>query len=103
MTELSQPQQQSKTLEPWEIEWQRCKPLIEKAVKYQDEYSIEDVEEILRQGFFTLWPGKNSAIITQIVDFPQMKAMNIHFAGGEFQELQSIFFNIEQFAKKTGI
>ena len=45
MTELSQLQQQSKTLEPWEIEWQRCKPLIEKAIKHQDMYSIEDVEE----------------------------------------------------------
>ena len=103
ITELSQPQQQSKILEPWEIEWQRCKPWIEKAVKHQDEYSIEDVEEILRQGFFTLWPGKNSAIITQIVNFPQIKAINIHFAGGEFQELQSMLSNIEQFAKDTGI
>ncbi len=104
ITELSQPQQQSKILEPWEIEWQRCKPWIEKAVKHQDMYSIEDVEEQIRKGIFALWPGKNSAIITEIVVFPQIKIMNLIFCGGDYSELQSIVeTSIEQFAKEIGI
>ncbi len=104
ITELSQPQQQSKILEPWEIEWQRCKPWIEKAVKHQDMYSIEDVEEQIRKGIFALWPGKNSAIITEIVVFPQIKTLNILFCGGDYSELQSIVdTSIEQFAKQLGI
>ena len=31
--------------EPWEVEWDRCKPYIAKAVKHQDSYTIEGVED----------------------------------------------------------
>lgn len=91
-------------LEPWEVEWKRCKPWIEKAIKHQDMYNIDDVENQIRKGFFTLWPGKNSAIITEIVVFPQIKIMNLLFCGGDYSELQSIVdTSIEQFAKQLGI
>ena len=41
------PQQE---LEPWEIEWKRCKPLLVKAMKYQDTYTIDDIEDKIRNG-----------------------------------------------------
>ena len=31
--------------EEWEVQWQRCKPLLVKAMKYQDTYTIEDIED----------------------------------------------------------
>ena len=52
---------------PWEQEWTRCKPFIEKAVKYQDSYTIDDIEDKIRSGIFHLWPGKRSAYITEFV------------------------------------
>ena len=89
--------------EPWEIEWERCKPYIAKAVKHQDSYTIDDIEDKIRGGIFHLWPGKKSAYITEFVMFPQLNAMNLLFCGGDYKELEEILPHIEEFAKKAGI
>jgi hypothetical protein len=74
-------------LPEWQEQWQRCKPYIEKAVKYQDSYTIDDIEDKIREGLFHLWPGERSAIVTQFVLFPQMKGLNILFCGGGIKRL----------------
>ena len=89
--------------EPWEIEWERCKPYIAKAVKHQDSYTIDDIEDKIRNGIFHLWPGKKSAYITEFVIYPQVKALNIPFCGGDYKELEEMFSSIETFAKQAGI
>ena len=89
--------------EPWEVEWDRCKPYIAKAVKHQDSYTIDDIEDKIRQGIFHLWPGKKSAYITEFVIYPQLKAMNVLFCGGDYKELEAMLPYIEEFAKKAGI
>ena len=89
--------------EEWEYEWERCKPFIEKAVKHQDSYTIDDVEDKIRHGLFHLWPGKESAFVTEIIIFPQNKAMNLLFCGGNYKEIEEILESIEIFAKNAGI
>ena len=88
---------------PWEQEWTRCKPFIEKAVKYQDSYTIDDIEDKIRSGIFHLWPGKRSAYITEFVLYPQVKALNLLFCGGDYKELEQMLPSIEGFAKAAGI
>ena len=89
--------------QPWEQEWARCKPFIEKAVKYQDSYTINDIEDKIRSGIFHLWPGKRSAYITEFVLYPQVKALNLLFCGGNYKELEQMLPSIEAFAKAAGI
>ena len=89
--------------ESWQEEWIRTKPLIAKAVKHQDAYTIDDIEDKIRGGIFHLWPGKKSAYITEFVMFPQLKAMNVLFCGGDYKELEEMLPYIEEFAKKAGI
>ena len=89
--------------EPWEVEWDRCKPYIAKAVKHQDSYTIDDIEDKIRQGIFHLWPGKKSAYITEFVIYPQVKAMNLLFCGGDYKELEAMLPSIEAFAKQAVI
>ena len=89
--------------QPWEQEWARCKPFIEKAVKYQDSYTIKDIEDKIRLGIFHLWPGKRSAYITAFVLYPQVKALNLLFCGGDYKELEQMLPSIEAFAKAAGI
>jgi len=89
--------------QPWEQEWARCKPFIEKAVKYQDSYTIDDIEDKIRSGIFHLWPGKRSAYITEFVLYPQVKALNLLFCGGNYKELEQMLPSIEAFAKAAGI
>tara|TARA_R100001163_G_scaffold65817_2_gene65229 strand:- start:4324 stop:4734 length:411 start_codon:yes stop_codon:yes gene_type:complete len=94
------PQQE---LEPWEIEWKRCKPLLVKAMKYQDTYTIDDIEDKIRNGIAFLWPGKESAMVTELILFPQIKAMNILVFGGNFEEFKEMLEHIEKFAKEAGV
>ena len=89
--------------QPWEQEWARCKFFIEKAVKYQDSYTIDDIEDKIRSGIFHLWPGKRSAYITEFVLYPQVKALNLLFCGGDYKELEQMLPSIEAFAKAAGI
>ena len=90
------PQQE---LEPWEIEWKRCKPLLVKAMKYQDTYTINDIEDKLRNGIAFLWPAKESVIVTECVAFSQKNIMHILCASGKYEEIEQIYKCIEQ---KTG-
>ena len=89
--------------EPWEIEWDRCKPWLEKAMKYQDTYTIDDIKDKIRNGIALLWPGKKSAMVTEIIPFPQMLSMNILVFAGNFKEFEEMFKHIETYAKKAGI
>ena len=89
--------------EPWEIEWERCKPWLEKAMKYQDTYTIDDIEDKIRNGIALLWPGKKSAMVTEIIPFPQMLSMNILVFAGNFKEFEEMLKHIETYAKEAGI
>ena len=94
---------QSQSQQEWEIQWERCKPWIEKAVKHQDGYTIDDIEDKIRQGIFYLWPGKESAMITEFVAFPQFLGLNLIFCGGDYKELEEMLKSIEHFAKNAGV
>tara|TARA_Y100001937_G_C7130262_1_gene336979 strand:- start:2232 stop:2618 length:387 start_codon:yes stop_codon:yes gene_type:complete len=89
-------------LPDWEIKWQFCKPLIEPALKHQDSYTIDDVEDKIRSGYFHLWPGEESAFITEFIIMPRMRALNLIFCGGNYEELTSMLPSIESFAKAAG-
>lgn len=89
--------------DPWEVEWERCKPLLVKAMKYQDTYTIDDIEDKIRNGIALLWPGKKSAMVTEIIPFPQMLSMNILVFAGNFKEFEEMFKHIETFARESGV
>lgn len=88
--------------QPWEIEFERCQHWIEKALKHQDSYTLQDIEDKIREGIFHIWPGEKSVMITEFVIFPQVRALNLLFCGGDFSELEKMLPYIEEFAKKAG-
>ena len=94
---------QSQSQQEWEIQWERCKPWIEKAVKHQDGYTIDDIEDKIRQGIFHLWPGKKSAMITEFVVFPQYRALNLLFCGGKYEELAEMLPYIEDICRAPAV
>ena len=94
---------QHRSFNDWESKWIFAKPYIEKAVERQDLYSIDDIECRIRDGIFLLWVGKKSAMVTECIEFPQMKTMNLLFCGGNYQEIESMIPSIVAFAKACGI
>ena len=51
---------------------------------------------------FHIWPGKNSVMITEFVEYPRVKVMNLLFCGGDYKELEAMLPSFEQFAKHFG-
>ena len=92
-----------KAPEDWEIQWKRCKPLIVKAIKHQDSYTIEDVEDKIRHGIALLWAGQDSAIVTEFVIFPKKKIVNILCIAGKYKEVEEMLINIENYSREIGI
>ena len=84
----------------WQEQWERSKPYIERSMKYQDLYTIDDVCSKIEDGSFLLWPGTRSAMVTEFVDFPQKRVCNLIFCGGDYKELKEITDHVEIFAKK---
>ena len=83
----------------WEMQWIRCKPYIEEALRYQDSYTIDHVEDKISNGLFHLWAGKKSALVTEFVIFPKHKVLNLLFCGGDYNELVEMLPSIEAFAR----
>ena len=65
--------------QPWEIEFERCQHWIEKSLEYQDFYTIDDIKDKIKHGMFHIWAGKRSALITELVTFPQAESIKLAF------------------------
>jgi hypothetical protein len=65
-------------------QWQRCKPWIEEALEYTNGmYDIEDIERAISDGTMMLMPGEHSALVLEIITYPNGKALNVFAGGGE--------------------
>lgn len=64
-------------------EWTRCRGWIVAALADNQFFSIEYVEAEIARGEMTLWPGKRGAAITEFVNYPKGRALNIFAVGGE--------------------
>jgi hypothetical protein len=83
--------------------WQRCRGYIEDALEYAGgTHLIEDVEDAIERGEAWFWPGQNSALVTEFLEFPRLKACSYWLAGGDLAELLAMTPEIEHWAKQHG-
>jgi hypothetical protein len=69
-------------------EWERCKAWIEAALPYcYGTHRIEDVEQQIAEGRLQFWPGEHCAVVTEIIDYPRLRALNFFLVGGDLDEL----------------
>ena len=85
------------------MHWQWCKPLIETCLKYQEEWDILDVKRGIATGKLMLWPNplkdQQSCIITELVEIPQYRAMNLLFLAGNMSDCEDILEAVTTFAR----
>lgn len=81
-------------------EFERCTPYIQAALEYtKGTHTIRDIWKGIVDGRFFFWPGKESAIITDIEVYPQRRVMHIFLAGGDLDELLEMEKSVEAFAR----
>lgn len=84
-------------------EWERCTPYIEAALDYANHsHNIGDVRRAIEIGNAQFFPLENSAIVTEIVDYPKKSVCRIWLAGGDLDELIHAEKHIARWAKQIG-
>jgi hypothetical protein len=89
--------------------WDDIKPLIDKALKKQEvsEYTLDDIKGFLKERDMQAWVALDEKIIgcviTQIINFPRKKVLDVLFIGGERFDTWAYGWNIlNEFAKDQG-
>tara|TARA_R100000482_G_scaffold13473_1_gene4012 strand:- start:70 stop:429 length:360 start_codon:yes stop_codon:yes gene_type:complete len=84
-------------------EFERCRKHIEAALEYTGgTHDIIDIYEGLYKGTMQLWPAKDSCLVTEIINYPKKKVLNIFLGGGDLTEILSMHDDVISWAKQQG-
>ena len=84
-------------------EFERHAHHIENALKHANHsHSVLDVLDAIKSGKAQFFSMENSAIVTEIVDYPQKSVCRIWLAGGDMDELLEAEKHIAAIAKSIG-
>lgn len=76
---------------------------IESALVYTPgTHTYDDVVAMVAAGKAQFWPGPASVIITEIVDYPQKRVLNIFLAAGTLSELEAMSSALQDWAVTQG-
>ena len=85
------------------ITFERARPFLQKALDHAgNTHTLEDVEAALAKGLVQWWPGENSAAVTEIIQYPQQRALHFWLAGGNLSELESMYPAAEAWGREHG-
>ena len=65
-------------------------------------HTFEDVRAGVEAGTLLYWPGVRSAVITEIIQYPQRRVLNFFLAGGDLAELEAMYPIIMQYGRAQG-
>lgn len=76
---------------------------IEAALSFADgSHTFEDVRDLVEAGRMQFWPGPSSAIVTEVIEYPQHRVLNFFLAGGNLSELEGMTPEILEWGKAKG-
>jgi hypothetical protein len=91
----------AKHIPDWMLDWARLEPHLENALEYAGgTHATEDVFLGVVTGDYQFWPGEDSVIITEVIEFPQKTVLHYFLAGGNLGELEQMADEIEQWARR---
>ena len=78
--------------------------MINKAMKQNGHlYTYEDVLRAIDAGRMQLWPIGESSIVTEIIQYPQKKCLNILLVAGRLQDFLDFLTVAEKYCLERGI
>lgn len=76
---------------------------IEAALEYAGgSHTYEDITKAVAEGRMQFWAGPRSAVVTEVVQYPQYKALQFFLAGGDLKELEAMAEGIEEWGRQQG-
>ena len=85
------------------ITLEAARPFLQKALDLAgNTHTLEDVQQGIDAGHLVFWPGVNSAIITEIIEYPQKRTLHFFLAGGNLAELEAMYPTIQEWGREQG-
>ena len=77
--------------------------VLEPALAYAGHtHTWDDIAKGVLNQRYQFWYGKNSAIITEIIDYPRLRDLHFFLVGGDMEELRAMRGPIEEWGKENG-
>lgn len=62
-------------------------------------HTYEDVLQLIRVGDMFFWPASKSCLVTEIVQYPRLRALHVFLAAGDLAEIKEMETSLISFAK----
>ena len=81
----------------------RLAELIQTALDYNgNTHTLEDMLRLREEGHVQFWVNDNSALVTEVTQYPQFRALRILLAAGDFNVLTEWEPAVTTFAREQG-
>jgi hypothetical protein len=81
----------------------RLRPQIQSALDYADgTHTFDDITAMVMQGKLRFWALDNSALLTEVLEYPQERHYHMFLGGGDLQEILDMHPQIEDAARQAG-
>jgi hypothetical protein len=94
----------TKPFPPPDVWAKRCEGWLQEALDASPvrTHTLDHVRFALNQKMAQIWPGYNSAIVTEMINHPTgVRTLNIWLAGGDLDEIMELYWRIEEFAERN--
>jgi hypothetical protein len=82
---------------------EHCRKWIEDALEYSGgTHDFQDVADGILSGRMQLWPAEKGCAVTEIVEFPKKRTLNVFLAGGEMDTIVDMLKSAETWGKAQG-
>ncbi len=68
----------------------------------QGTHTLEDVRQGIAKGALQLWIGRRSVAVTEVVNYPRRRVLNVFLAAGEHADMAACMPGIEAYARGVG-
>ena len=87
----------------WMPDFVRLEPQLLRALpSAEGTHDLEDVLEGVATGRLHFWPGRESVVVTEFIDYPRLRAINFFLAAGDLDELGDMEETIVKWAQTKG-
>lgn len=82
--------------------WDKARRILAPAIEHGGTHGERDVLDALLDGAAQLWMLGESAAVSEVVNYPRVKACRVWLAAGNLDEIREIERQIETWAKSAG-
>lgn len=65
-------------------------------------HTLDDLWQMICLGHLQFWPGRASAVVTELITYPQVKDLHFFLAGGKLEELREMYPSIIEWGRAQG-